>query len=96
MSTNPAPELVITEIQIWPLRNADNSRVKAMASITFNDAVRVSGCKIIEGAKGLFLSYPNEKKPGTEQWVPLFFPVNRTFGDHIQTKVLERYQVLVA
>lgn len=88
-------DLSLTEVQIWPVRNPEGSRVKAMATITFNGALRVSGCRIIEGSKGLFLSYPAEKKQGTDQYFPLFHPVDRTMGDKIQNEVLTRFQSLV-
>lgn len=88
-------DLVPTEIQIWPVRNAEASRIKAMASITFNHGLRVNGCKIIEGAKGMFLAYPSEKKAGTDQFFPLMHPVNRQLSDKIQDAVIKRYMDLV-
>ncbi len=102
MPRNPASatpvlndDLSLTEVQIWPVRNPEGSRIKAMATITFNGALRVSGCRIVEGSKGLFLSYPSEKKPGSDQYFPLFHPVDRTLNDRIQNEVLVRFQTLV-
>lgn len=83
--------LEITELQIWPMRNPEASRVKAMVSITFNDSLRVSNCRIIEGAKGLFLSYPCEKKPGTDQYIPIFLALNRRMNDKIQEEAVKRF-----
>lgn len=97
-TTRTAPELndalALTEVQIWPTRNSSASRIKAMASLTFNGALRVSGCKIVEGANGLFLSYPAEKKPGTDKFFPLFHAVDRDLGDRIQHEVLSRFQAM--
>lgn len=84
--------IVMTEVQIWPVRNAESSRVKAMVSITFNHALRVNRCRIIEGAKGLFLSYPSEKKHGSDQWFPLFMPLDRTITNKINDEVIDRYK----
>lgn len=89
-------EIVMTEVQIWPLRKGDNSRVKAMVSITFNHALRVSGCRIIEGAKGLFLSYPSQKNPGSDLWFSLFMPLDRTLEAKINDEVIERFKSMVA
>lgn len=86
----------LTEVQIWPVRNPEGSRIKAMASITLNGSLRVNGCKIIEGSKGLFLSYPSEKKPGTDQYFPIFHAIDRTVGDKIQAQVLARFEALPA
>lgn len=87
--------LTLTEIRIWPTRDADVSRVKAMVKLTFNDTLRMNGCRIIEGAKGLFLSYPSERKPGSEDWIPLCFTVNRRASDEIQEAVLQEYRGLI-
>ena len=84
----------LTEVQIWPVRNPEGSRVKAMASITINGSLRVNGCKIIDGSKGLFLSFPSEKKPGSDQYFPIFSAVDRNVGDKIQAQVLARFEAL--
>ena len=96
MSSLKSANLSITEVQIWPIRNAEGSRIKAMVTITFNNTLRVNGCRIIEGAKGLFLSFPSQKKPGSDQYYPLFYPINRSTADEIQDKVIERYKDMVA
>lgn len=90
-----AGAIEVTDIQVWPLRNRDASRIKAMVSITYNHALRVSGCKLIDGAKGLFLSYPSEKKPGSDKYYPLFCVLERGISDKIQTQVIERYTNLI-
>ena len=100
--TTPAPRstselneaLALTEVQIWPTRNSNASRIKAMASLTFNGALRISGCRIVEGSNGLFLSYPAEKKPGSDKFFPLFHAIDRDLGDRIQHEVLSRFQAM--
>ena len=96
MSSLKSANLSITEVQIWPIGNAEGSRIKAMVTITFNNTLRVNGCRIIEGAKGLFLSFPSQKKPGSDQYYPLFYPIDRSTAAEIQDKVIERYKDMVA
>ncbi|HXP91113.1 MAG TPA: septation protein SpoVG family protein [Fibrobacteria bacterium] len=93
-TTAPNTVVDLTEVQIWPVRNPEGSRVKAMASIVLNGSLRVNGCRIIEGSKGLFLSYPSEKKPGTDQYFPIFHAIDRTVNERIQTEVLSRFEAL--
>ncbi len=85
----------LTAIQIWPLHRAD-SRVKAMAMITVNDSLRLSGLRIVEGRNGLFVSWPGEKKAGTDHYFNFIFPTSREVGDAIQREVLEHYHQAVA
>ena len=84
--------LTITEIRVWPLHVAQALRIKAMATITFNEALRVNGCRIIEGAKGPFLSYPVEKKPESENWISFAHPITRDASDKIQDAVIEHWK----
>lgn len=84
--------LRLTEIRIWPTKEAQVSRVKAVATLTFNDALRVNACRIIKGAKGLFISYPNQTtKQEDKNWIPLCFPTNRSASDAIQAAVIAAY-----
>ena len=85
--------ITMTEVQIWPVRNPEGSRVKAMASITLNGSLRVNGCRIVEGSKGLFLSYPSEKKAGTDQYFAFVHPIDRSLADAIQGQVLESFRL---
>lgn len=96
MSNLKSANLSITEVQIWPVRDPEGPRIKAMATITFNNTLRVNGLRIIEGIKGLFLSFPSQKKPGSDQYFPLFYPISRSTADEIQDKVIERYKDMVA
>jgi stage V sporulation protein G len=93
-TTAPNTVVDLTEVQIWPVRNPEGSRVKAMASIVLNGSLRVNGCRIIEGSKGLFLSYPSEKKAGTDQYFPIFHAIDRTVNERIQAEVLSRFEAL--
>jgi len=92
MSIDIGNGMTITEIRIWPVRDAQALRTKAMASITFNGVLRVNGCRIIEGAKGPFLSYPSEKKPESENWISYAHPVTRDASDKIQDAVIEHWK----
>lgn len=84
--------LTITEIRVWPIRDPEAKRIKAMATIEFNGVLRVNGCRLIEGAKGPFLSYPSEKKPGSENWISHAHPIDRGASDKIQDDVIEHWK----
>ncbi|NQT06391.1 MAG: septation protein SpoVG family protein [Candidatus Omnitrophica bacterium] len=50
----------ITEVRI-SLRDGGNRKLKAYATITFDDAFVVRNVKVIEGNKGLFVAMPSRK-----------------------------------
>ncbi len=86
--------LVITEIRIWP--TTIEGRLKARVSITLNDAIRINPCRLIEGRRGLFLSAPSEKKPGTDQWFVFVHFVTEDVRDVITKLVVETYTQMLS
>lgn len=50
----------ITEVRIFS-RESDDKKLKAFATITFDDCFVVRNIKIIEGTKGLFVAMPSRK-----------------------------------
>jgi len=80
--------LEITEIRVH-LRNED--KLKAFATVTFDDSFVVRNMKIIEGAKGLILCMPSRKMPdGTYKDVA--HPVNVNFRKLLEDRVMACYR----
>ena len=50
----------ITEVRIFP-REASDRKLKAYATVTFENVFVVRNLKVIEGSKGLFVSMPSRK-----------------------------------
>ncbi len=78
----------ITEIRIF-LKNEE--KLKAYASITFDDAFVVRNLKIIDGREGLFVSMPNRKTKDGE-YKDVAHPVNNEMRDMIENSVLDAYK----
>jgi stage V sporulation protein G len=78
----------ITEIK---LRKMDNdSKMKAIGSITLDDCFVVTGIKVIEGSKGLFISMPNRKTPEGD-YKDVCFPLSAEYRQYITDEVLAKY-----
>ncbi|MBN1405632.1 MAG: septation protein SpoVG family protein [Candidatus Omnitrophica bacterium] len=50
----------ITEVRIF-LKESDDKKLKAFATVTFDNSFVVRNVKIIEGTKGLFVAMPSRK-----------------------------------
>ena len=80
--------LEITEIRVH-LRNEE--KLKAFATVTFDDCFVVRSIKIIEGAKGLILCMPSRKMPdGTYKDVA--HPINVGFRKRLEDRVMSCYR----
>ena len=78
----------ITEIKIT-LR--DEEKLKAFASITFDDAFVIRGLKIINGKNGYFVSMPSRKrKDGTFQ--DIAHPINMATREWMENQVIAAYR----
>ena len=78
----------ITEVRIT-LRNEE--KLKAFASITYDDSFVVRGLKVISGSQGYFVSMPSRKrKDGSYQ--DIAHPINNEMRKKIEDKVLDAFE----
>ena len=80
----------ITEVRIYPLSKED-STLKAFASVTFDDAFVVTGIRVIEGSKGLFISLPQSKNNDGE-YHDIAFPKTKELRDELVEAVISSYE----
>ena len=50
----------VTEVRVFP-KDGQDKKLKAYATITFDDAFVVRNIKVIEGSNGLFIAMPSRK-----------------------------------
>ncbi len=66
-------------------------RLKAFASVTFDDCFVVRNMKIVAGSKGVFLCMPSRKLPdGTHK--DMVHPINQEFRQYLEEHVLKAYE----
>ena len=78
----------ITEVRIT-LRNEE--KLKAFASITFDDCFVVRGLKIINGSQGHFVSMPSRKRRD-DSYQDIAHPINNEMRNEIENKVLDAFE----
>ncbi len=78
----------ITEIRI---SLHDDNKLKAFASVTFDDCFVVRGLKLIDGAKGIFVAMPSRKRPdGTYQ--DIAHPINSETRSWMEKLIVDAYE----
>jgi len=78
----------ITDIRVRKL-NPDG-RMKAVVSVTFDDAFVVHDVKVVEGRNGLFVAMPSRKTPDGE-FRDIAHPISAGAREVIQKAVLQAY-----
>ncbi len=79
----------ITDIKV-KLVNAE-SKMKAVASVTFDNAFAVHDIKIIEGQEKLFTAMPSRKTPDNE-FKDIAHPINSDMRKTLESAILDKYQ----
>jgi len=80
--------MLITEIRIHLM---EEERLKAFASVTFDDSFVVRNMKVVEGTNGIFLCMPSRKmSDGSHK--DMVHPINHEFREYLETHILKAYQ----
>jgi stage V sporulation protein G len=83
----------ITEVKVFPVK--DNDKLKAYASIVFDDCFVIRDLRVISGTMGLFVAMPSRKrKDGSFR--DTAHPLNMETRDKIEKSILESYKVRIA
>ena len=85
---------IITNVSVYTLNNS-NSKTVALATVTVADCLVLTGLRIVNGNKGMFVSMPQRKlsnpdKNGNE-YADIFFPVTHGFREELNNAVLDAY-----
>lgn len=83
----------VTDIRIRVV--SKESKMKAVVSITFDNAFVVHDIKVIEGEKGLFIAMPSKKTPDGE-YRDIAHPINVEMRAMLQDAILEKYEQALA
>ena len=82
----------ITDIRIRQMTT--EAKMKAVVSVTFDNAFVVHDIKIIEGTDRLFIAMPSRKTPDNE-FKDIAHPINPDMREELSAAILEKYQSTV-
>ena len=72
----------------------DDNKLKAIASVTFDDEFVVHDIKIINGQNGLFIAMPS-RKIGENDYRDVAHPLTSETRDRIKSAIFEKYDGLL-
>ena len=83
---------VITDIRIFPINNK-KSNCCAMVSVTLADVFCITGIKIMDGSKGLFVAMPSAKNK-KDEWHDICYPITKEFRKVMSDSILNAFDAL--
>lgn len=78
----------ITEVKVYPVQ--ESGRLKAYATMVFDDAFIVRDLKIIEGDNGLFVSMPSRRRK--DGFRDIVHPLNSETRKSVEDEIIAEYQ----
>ena len=79
----------ITDVRVRKVNQ--EGKMKAVVSITIENAFVVHDIKVIEGENGLFIAMPS-RKTTTGEFKDIAHPINSSAREIIQTAILAKYE----
>lgn len=87
-------QMQITNVRLNKTLNSE-SKMKAVASVTFDNEFVVHGIKIIDSPKGLFIAMPSREKANGEH-KDIAHPINQETRQKIQDAIFKEYEAVQA
>ncbi len=78
----------VTEVRVFL---AEEDRLKAYVTVTFDNCFVVRDLKIINGNTGLFVAMPSKKKKDGS-YKDIAHPINSDFRSYLEKLILDKYQ----
>lgn len=78
----------ITEVKIYPVK--ESGRLKAYATMVFDDCFIIRDLKVIEGDKGLFVSMPSRRRK--DGFRDIVHPLNSETRTLIENRIVDEFK----
>jgi stage V sporulation protein G len=78
----------VTNVRVKKIEN--KNRLKAVATITFDECFVIHELRLIEGKNGLFVAMPS-KKSSQGEFRDVCHPINKELREEIEASVIDAY-----
>lgn len=86
-------DVIITDVRIRKL--SDEGKMKAVASITFDDEFVVHDIKVIDGQSGMFIAMPS-RKMSEGDFRDIAHPLSPEVRNRIKDAILNEYEKVLS
>lgn len=82
--------LNITNVQVYPIKGP-NGKLRALARVSIEDQLQLTGLRVYDGVHGLFVCYPNDTSRKGEEYHQIYYPLTSEFRANVEKAILEEY-----
>lgn len=84
--------IVVTNVRVFPVTGNGLGHIKALVTITINNAITIRGLRLMEGSEGFFVGYPLDPFSKGEDFRSLVIPTTREARVTIEDAIIEAYK----
>jgi stage V sporulation protein G len=81
----------ITSCQVYVMKE-HAGKTRATARCMLDDEFQCTGIRIVDGANGLFVTFPNDPSYKGDDYRQLYYPVSKELRSHIEDTLLAKYE----
>ena len=79
--------MIITDVRV---RLFENKSLKGFADVTLDESLALTGIKIIDSAKGLFVGMPSSLG-SDDKYYDIYYPITKEFRETLTDAILDEY-----
>jgi len=72
-----------------------NSKTKAFIELVLDKTIVIKGLTLVEGSKGLFLSFPSSKGKKNGKYYNSIYSMDKEFTKKLEDACIEKYNALI-
>ncbi len=80
---------IFSKIKIVPVRSQVN-KCRAFVTVCFGELVFITGIKVVEGAQGLFVSFPS-RTTSAQDHQKIAWLTNKALFERLEKEILDKY-----
>lgn len=88
--------LSVSEVTMHVFPKTETTKILATAQIVLNDQLSIRRIRVMNGTCGLYVSYPVDPFYKGEDFRSICTPITRQLREHIENKILEKYQEAIS
>jgi stage V sporulation protein G len=81
----------VSNVQVLLAEDTGHNKLRAEARIVLFKSLQLTGLRVYQGTKGLFVSYPNASSVEGEEYRQIFYPITRELRALIEEEVVAEY-----